>query len=223
MVVAHVRVAGNDQVEPFLLKGPLCVRSDRGTGVRIRDRFVVARVPSARVTGHPADTGQEAAGQPTACVSHDRCSQKPAKEAVASVRRVQQIAMFHPYPEVPQLKAPGLHVNPNADSALPEIPKIEIVISFEVVDLYTPGNDPLEMIHDRSEGLHKGSMASDPEVEDVAHEEQVSGSNPGPYVLEKAEQDLCLGLIEPFQVDVGKEVGFRGRLLESWLGSFNEM
>jgi hypothetical protein len=110
--------------------------------------------------------------------------------------------VFHPDPEIPQLKQLGLDVNPSSHSVLPEIPQIEVVVALEIVDLHPAGNDSLKVVHNRREVPDKGCMAADPEIEDVPHEEQVGRPNPGPHVLEKAEQKLCVGLIQPFQVDV---------------------
>jgi len=132
MVVSYVHVAGDDQVEGLLLNCPLRMRSDRCPCTLIRDRLVPARVPSACAAGDPADLGQEASRQSTACVRDDRSAKKPAKKTVAPVGRVQQISVFHPNPEIPQLKHARSDVHPNAQLILPEIPEIQVVVALKI-------------------------------------------------------------------------------------------
>jgi len=58
------------------------------------------------------------------------------------------------------------------------------------MSLHPAGNDPAQMVHDRRELPDEVFVAAEPEIEDVAHEEQVGRLDPGPHILEKTEQDL---------------------------------
>lgn len=60
-------------------------------------------------------------------------------------------------------------------------------------------------------------MAAEPEIEDVANQEQMSRLDPGPHVLEKTEQGLGFRLIEVLQMDVREEIGFRSHVFQSFL------
>ncbi len=202
MFVTYVHVAGDDQVEGFLMNCPLRMRADRCSCTLIRDRLVLARVPSARAAGDPADSGQEASRQSTACIFNDRCAKKPAKKAVAPVGRIQQISVFYPNPEIPQLKQACSVVHPNVQVILPEIPEIQVVVALKIVNLHSAGNDPAQVVHDRRKLPDEVFVASEPEIEDVANEEQVGRLDPGPHVLEKTEQDMSFRLIEVLQMDV---------------------
>jgi len=200
--VPHVYVAGNDQVEGFLMNGPLRMRADGCSCTLIRDRLVLARVPSARVACGPADSGQEASRQSTACIFDGRRAKKPAKKAVAPVGRIQQISVFYPDPQIPQIKKARSDVHPKAQPILPEIPEIQVVVALEIVNLHSAGNDSAEVVHDGRKFSDEVFVAAKPEIEDVAYEEQVGRLDPGPHVLEKPEQDLGIRLIEVLQVDV---------------------
>jgi len=200
--VTHVYVASDDQVEGFLMNYPLGVRADRLSSTLVRDRLVLARVPSARAAGDPADSGQEASRESIACIFDDRCAKKPAKKAIAPVGRIQQIPVLYPNPEVPQLKQARLDVHPNAQVILPEIPKIQVMVSLKIVNLHSAGNDPAQVVHDGRELSDEVFVAAEPEIEDVAHKEKVGCLDPGSHVLEKTEQDLGVRLIEALQMDV---------------------
>jgi hypothetical protein len=200
--VSHVHVAGDDQVEGFLMNCPLRMGADRRSGTLLRDRLVPARVPPARVAGGLADSGQDASRQSTACILDDRCAKKPAKKAVAPVGRIQQISVLYPNPEIPQLEQARSDVHLYAQVILPEIPEIQVVIALKIMNLHSGGNDPAQVVHDWRELPDEVFVAAEPEIEDVAHEEQMGRLDPGPHVLEKTEQDLSFRLIEVLQMDV---------------------
>ncbi len=214
-IVAYVDMTGDDEIEvPFL---------NRLSGMRayiracpfFRDRLVPGRVASAGTAGEPADFGHQAPGQAASGVSDRSGSQDAPEKPVAPVGRIQQVPVFHPDPEASQMKqsCPVVHVD--AQPVLPEWPEIKVVISLEIVYLHPSGHDSPQVIYDGRELPDKVLVSSDPEIEDVSHEKQVGCLEPRPDSLEKIEQNACLRLIEPFQVNVRQEVGFGGHVLGS--------
>ena len=120
--------------------------------------------------------------------------------------------MFYPNPEIPQLKQARSYVHPNAQVILPEIPEIQVVVALKIVNLHSAGNDPAQVVHDGRKLPDEVFVAAEPEIEDVANEEQMGRLDPGPHVLEKTEQDLSFRLIHVLQMDVREEIGFRSHV-----------
>ncbi len=123
--------------------------------------------------------------------------------------------MFHADALPRELERFSIGMNADADVVLPEFSQMQIVISFEVVNLDTVSHQQSNRIDDCRESPDEVRVTPDPEIEDVADEKKVSWRLlPARFrrfvqTCEEPQKSLRARIIARSEVEIGNEIGAR--------------